>query len=389
MTRRRISIAPHWAYLAACTLTVLAIALLGWWTAWRLFGVPTLEPVFADLRTIQAGLGAQRAGLDPQVVNPGDRWGRAMNYPSIWLGIARVLHWEREGNYLAFAIAADLAFVACCFDLIRRTRSWWIAALALSGACAFGLERGNNDLVVFVLLYVSAVAARPLFAALVPLATVLKIFPMLALAAFVHRPRLALLAAVLCAAALAILAPELALIRKTTANVLAADIAMANPALATGNVMSYGAVRYADALAELGFAVAPTIVCAVLLGLALLLHFGAPRLFRTGPADEMVATLFLCGSAIFLGSTLIGPNWDYRLSFLLMALPLIAALEMRTMRLVLPGLMLFAGAMPLLDGFAGQPGWLLNLAAKAALFVLLSPLMLRTLTARLPRQVQC
>lgn len=371
MNRR--AIAPQWFYLAVCTLTVLGIALAGWWWAWRLFGVPTLEPVFADLRTVQAGLGALQSGLDPQVANPGDPWGRPMNYPSIWLSIARVLHWEREGNYLAFAAAVDLAFAACCFDLIRRYRSWWIAALALSGACALGLERGNNDLVVFVLLYLSAIGARSLFAALVPLAVLLKLFPVLALPAFIHRPRLAAVAGVGCLAAIAVLAPELATIRAAT------------PA---GAVMSYGLPLYAYGLQQAGLAVPPPAVGAVLLILAMLLGRAGPGLLRTEPRDETTETLFLCGAAIFLGTTLLGTNWDYRLSFLLMTLPLIAALEVKAMRIIIPALMVFAAAQPLLDGFAGVTGWRLNMAAKAVLFVLLAPLAFRLLAARLPRPVR-
>ena len=365
MNLRRAMPVPHLAYLAACALTVLAIAVLGWWTAWRAFGVPTLEPVFADLRTIQAGLGAAH----PQVSNPGDPWGRPMNYPSIWLDIARVLHWEREGNYRAFAAGIDLAFVACCFDLIRRYRSWWIAALALSGACALGLERANNDMAIFVLLYVSAVTARPLFTVLVPLAALLKLYPVLVLPAFIRRPRLAVMAAAGCAAAIAVLVPELPAIRAGT------------PA---GAAMSYGAPLYAVALQEAGVALPVAAMMAALLAGAALLHAAAPGLFRKPPCDARTTALFLCGAGIFLGTTLLGPNWDYRLSFLLMTLPLIAALEAKGLRIGLPMLMLFACSQPLLDGFAGETGWRLNLAAKAALFVLLGPLAIRALLDSLP-----
>lgn len=286
---------PHVAYLGALALILALLLRHGWDAVWLAYGIHPLQPAFADLRTIQAGLESLRQGLDPQLVNPADPWHRPMNYPSVWLQVARLLHWENERSYLIFAGLSVAAFLACCADLIRRWPSWWAVALALSQAPALMAERANNDCVIFALVYLSAVSARPLFALLVPLATLLKLYPVLALPAFAAQRRPLLLAAGLCAAALLSLAPELGAIRSAT------------PVSPT---VSFGLPVYALALAGAGLALPPLAVGALLV---LLAGLAAPALRRLPmpEAEPSALRLFLCGAALFLGSSLLGANWDY------------------------------------------------------------------------------
>jgi len=355
---RAVSLRPHLAYLAA-VLAVLALLIhYGWDATWSGYGIHPLQPVFADLRTIQAGLEAVRLGLDPQVSNPADPWGRPMNYPSVWLGLARIMHWEVQRNYMIFALVSVGAFLACCHDLIRRWPSWWTVALALSQAPALLVERANNDGVIFVLLYFSAVTVRPLFAGLLPLAALLKLYPVLALPAFAARPRPLLVAAAGCAFALVLLLPELPLIRAST------------PVSPT---MSFGLPVFAQALATAGLPVAGVAVAALLIALA---AAAGPALVRAAgpfPCDPTALRLCLAGAGVFLGSTLLGANWDYRLCFLLMTAPAIAALPSRVLSTVVFALMLAAFNQPLLEAQWGVAGLRANLLAKAALFVTLVP----------------
>jgi len=349
---------PHVAYLGAVALILALLLRYGWDAVWLAYGIHPLQPAFADLRTIQAGLDSLRHGLDPQLLNPTDPWHRPMNYPSVWLHLARALHWENERSYLVFAGLSVAAFLGCCADLIRRWPSWWTVVLALSQAPALMAERANNDCVIFALLYLSAISARPLFALLVPLSSLLKIYPVLALPAFAARRGPLLLAGLLCAAALLALIPELGAIRGAT------------PVSPT---VSFGLPVYALALAGAGLSLPPLAVGALLVLLAGLAALAFAR--RPVPEAEPAALrLFLCGGAVFLGSSLLGANWDYRLCFLLMTLPWLTQLPQRGLAAVLVALMLAACNQPLLEAHWGLGGLRLNLAAKAALFVLVAPL---------------
>lgn len=367
MEPRRGLIAPHHAYLACCVLIVAGLALLGWDGTWQKLGIGTLHPVFADLRTVQGGLASLVQGLDPQVTNPGDPWGRPMNYPSPWLGLARLLGWQDERAFLVFAGLSGAAFAACCFDLIRRWPSWWAVVLAVPGAAALMVERANNDAVIFALVYCAAISARPLFAALLPLATLLKLYPLLALPAFARNRRALMIAAAGCAAALALLLPELPLIRAATP---------ASP------LMSFGLPVYAAALGQAGLPFAPVAVGAGLVALTLMARslidgrIGAPALCPGGH-DPAALRLFLAGAAIFLGATLLGANWDYRLCFLLMAVPLVSTLPSAALRTGLFVAMVIAFNQPLIEDAWGLAALRVNLLAKAALFVAIGALALR------------
>ncbi|MBY0379068.1 MAG: hypothetical protein K2P99_01565, partial [Burkholderiales bacterium] len=39
------------------------------------------HPVFGDMRVIQGSIDSYNAGFNPHIFNPGDPWGRLMNYP--------------------------------------------------------------------------------------------------------------------------------------------------------------------------------------------------------------------------------------------------------------------------------------------------------------------
>lgn len=374
MRTLRVLIAPHRVYLAACLMIAIALLQIGWAETWKKLGIGSLQPPFADLRTVQAGLDALRQGLDPQVVNPTDPWARPMNYPSVWLRIAHALHWEVERNYLLFAAGCGAAFAACCFDLLRRYPAWWVLVLALPGAPALLIERGNNDSVIFVLLYLAAVCARPVFVVLVPLATVLKLYPLLALPAFAGQRRAMLLAAAGCAAALLAIAPELGAIRSATP---------ASP------LLSFGLPVYAHALGAAGLPLPAWSLGAALLALtAATAALGSAWLQPAKPADPAAHRLFLAGAAVFLGASLLGANWDYRLCFLLMTTPYIAQLPGRTLRITLAVLMVVAFNQPLIEDAWGLPALRLNLLAKAGLFVLIGAIAAQAARPLWPRPSQ-
>jgi hypothetical protein len=360
---------PALAFLAICAAVGTGIALAGWRETWSLFGFRPLVPVFADLRTVQAGLAAAAQGLDPQVSNPGDPWGRTMNYPAVWLDIGRLLHWRSETAYLASIAAMAAAWLACCLHLLRRYPSWWLLAVIASGAGALLIERGNNDMAVFAILYLAALAAgRWPAALLVPAATLLKVYPVVALCAQLRSRRVLIAAGILSGVVLALLSPELAAIRAGT------------PATPTN---SYGATTSAAVLARHGFALAPLALAATTIAGGLALSVLAPPLFRAGAARREQA-LFLTGAAIFLATFVAGTNFDYRLACLAFCVPQVLRLENIAMRGLLGAGLVLAVNQPWLVLILGEGGLLLNSIAKLALVALLPPLAIDALRADVP-----
>jgi len=187
----------RWRWTAACAVAFVAVFLglalrESWWEA---MGVFHMRPYFADTAAILAAGDAQRAGLDVYQPNPFDPFGRPHVYGPWWLVTAQLGLVTRDAWWLG-ALLGSL-FVGVTLVLLRP-RSWRSALFAvlvlLSPPVLLGIERGNNDLVIFLLLAAAAgLLARPAFAsavagaAVLVLSAVLKFYPLVALAALLGR----------------------------------------------------------------------------------------------------------------------------------------------------------------------------------------------------------
>lgn len=305
------------AAVGALVLTLAALFGLGRTGDLHLLGVPTMQPPGVDACTISGASVSLAQGLDPLQQNPGDVLGRPLNYPRVWLVLAwlglRPEHtpWLLVGFFTTFAAGA-FALVA----LVRSRAQGALLALAVwSPAIWLGLERGNSDLLVFGLTAVALwlAAARPnLAAALVLLAAVAKLFPAFALFGFVagdrRQRRAGLVAAFLFAGYVAATFGDLAKIRAGTFH---------------WNRIGYGIDQAAVTFAKNGASLPLWLGLAI--GAAVLL-FGAGAWLRTRVRLPLVdgdpaALGFRVGSAVYAGSFCLGSSFDYRLVFLLPALP--------------------------------------------------------------------
>lgn len=187
----------RWRWTAACAVAFCAVFLgltlrESWWDV---IGVFHMRPFFADTAAILAAGDAQRAGLDVYQPNPFDPFGRPHVYGPWWLVTSHLGLFTRDAWWLGALLA--MTFVAVVLVLLKP-RHWsgalFTLLLLLSPPVLLGIERGNNDLVIFLLLAgAGALLARPAFAGAVAGATmlvvsaVLKFYPLVALAALLAR----------------------------------------------------------------------------------------------------------------------------------------------------------------------------------------------------------
>src|SRR5215470_17400718 len=359
---------PVMVYLSFVAAVGVLFLVCGWEQTWTLLRIPTMSPPFTDMRTIQGAVRVAVRGISPQLANPGDPWGRAMNYPSAWIHIGRLLRFANDQCFLAFCTASALNFIGICTYLLRRFPSVWLLACALSSAPLLALERGNNDLHAFILLFAftvltSWVAVIPFF-----LAILLKVYPAAALflAAVKRDARRLLLFVAGATAAVVLLKDQLQTIRAGNT---------AHGALAYGwdNSLGFlhrlGALNALDPLVtKLGVALVTT---AAVLTLAMKL---VPR-----PLEDALDThLFWVGSAIYTSTYLLATNWDYRLIFLLFCIPLLTHQSLGALAAALRPLILVALNAPWLKQL-GPVFVVVNQADKFALFVVLAAGMIAAL----------
>jgi hypothetical protein len=175
-------------------------------------GITDFGQWYLDSYAVLAAVDAVRAGIDPQGPNPLDPFLRNHKYSDWWFAL-RGLGLTREHNFIlgtawvgAFALTAWLAVRP------RNNReSAWLAVLLLSPPVLLGINRANNDLVIFALLGWCGVAAagrlwrsQVIATGLLALATGLKFYPVVAALSFlwvrpVRRVPAALLLAVVVA----------------------------------------------------------------------------------------------------------------------------------------------------------------------------------------------
>jgi hypothetical protein len=307
--------------------------------AWRWIGVPSTDWTFADTRFITQSIECMENGHDPYLDPRCDPFGRPYNYPPIWLELSRLSVRPATTKLIGIVIAAStFGALALILSSGLAASGALIVLSLLSPPILFGLERGNIDFVIFTLLVLGIVAtsskpprARTGLRALIIVAlAVLKIYPLAAAGVFLRNGRGWFLSIMVAATA-------------GGAFVWAAygrvGLIMANTPM--DYMYSFGAATLFLPLraAEERFLPSPTgdsssirlIASVIAMGWALILLLGClyfsrlPHVFkgllpvlRRGEtaADTAVACL-----SVFVFCFLLGANYDYRLIFLLGAMP--------------------------------------------------------------------
>ena len=172
--------------------------------AWRILGIPALDPTFADTITVTNSIDCLLSGQDPYVVRSFDPWQRVYNYPPIWLDLRYLGITGRSTNFLGVLMALLLASSLLLLFSATRLGSALVVFLAIiSGPVLFAMERGNIDQVLFALLVFGFFmiecthdSARTFFAcSLIVFLTILKIFPIAAAVVLLKNRQRLLLAA--------------------------------------------------------------------------------------------------------------------------------------------------------------------------------------------------
>jgi hypothetical protein len=329
-----------------------------------------MSPVFADMRTVQGALESIAQGLNPQLSNPGDPWGRAMNYPSLWIGLSQMLGFQNELNYLVFVMLSIAGFLYCCYQILRKSESVWVFAIVFSGATLLAVERGNNDLVVFSLLFMSAGVASLFRALPIVLATALKIYPVLAAPAFIKDKKTLLISISVCVGILAFMWQELLSIRSGTP-------------VAAG--LSYGVASIAAAAAMTPAKIPQSWLTVLLIGCVFVAYAGQFKIFdmRAACEDEQVERWFLLGACIYVGTFLLSSNWDYRLIFLILCVPYLLTIQNPASRYLMLGCALASFNQLALYAVLGFVGLGINILAKCTLFAFLASMLLKLLEVHL------
>jgi hypothetical protein len=306
---------------------------------WTQMGIEPLDPPFADSRAITASWQCTRQGVDILVRNPCDPWGRIMQYPKVWMIPAALGLDQSLTNWLGAANAVlALGTVMLVMGPLRRL---WEAGLylvlLLSPPVLLLLERGNVDGLIVALVGIAVVlwsaqsrAVRAIALVLVELAAVLKLFPIITVWALLRRAGRGTVAAV--AAVGAIFGAYLLAASKEIAQIAGLTqqgifpaygvgvlvVAIRHPGVHGGPLLVHVGQRGGDALLRVGLIVTVIVLAAVLCWWVRRAELASVDNAATAPWH---LDAYLAGSLIYTSSFLLFNNWDYRMAFVLLAVP--------------------------------------------------------------------
>lgn len=297
------------------------VSLQGYKKTWEIWNIPVSTLSFFDLRVITAGAKTYAEGHDPMLDNPYDISGRKLNYPRIWQALYPLGLGADDAGWLGvLSDALFLAGVVVAMPPLRNVGVAWLLAALVSPAVMLALERGNTDLLVFFLLALALVIRRTGWSlAVILFAFVLKLFPLVAVIMVLGRKRSTAGKVFLFAAGFALLyllfsLNDLLLIGANTPsdtwlsyghNVLWMKVSETSPV--AGSALRFGthAVMAGGLLAA---------------GLVWLRRSSRGKVQEGLPLDA-----FRVGAACYVGTFLLGNNFNYRLMFLLFTLPQLLA----------------------------------------------------------------
>lgn len=337
----------------------------------RGWGIDPFSFPFLDTDTVLSAIRCLRKGVDVFVANPCDYLGRVYDYSPLWLTLAAfpmTLGWLQP---IGFGI--DVAFLVTLLLLPAGRTQRDVAIIAfgvVSSATAFAVERGNNDLVIFILAAGAATLAcrsatvRIVGYMLALLAGLLKYYP-LALMALATRERPARF--------FAITAGSIALVTLFIA-IEGHDLARALKLIPTGSYFwdMFGSITVAGGLTQLigwpmqigmvlhGMMILAVIVIGVWLGRRETIAADVARL------SERERTFLLAGVLLTFGCFFTAQNIGYRAVHLLLLLPAMVALHRTACR------RLYGWGVAATLGLLWSQGW------RHALLVAVAPLGERT-----------
>lgn len=357
-------------YFFSCLIVIFSLFLFGWTETWSHLGVPTMKPIFADLRAVQGAYDSIALGFDPQIANPGDPWHRPLNYSKLWLRIGEILNIKDESNYVLFVSSYVFIYLLSFFNLLKNFPSFLMLLCFFSGSSLLAIERGNIDLIIFSLLFTSAFLIRDSFKGLfIFFATILKIYPIFASITIMKKRKIFYLFTFICFLFLGLKYQEIIKMKDATP---------------INIPMSYGAANISAIFMKyLNLKISPNLIGIFMVVLGFLIY--RIKIIKTAITinflsnkdnKKLTQDLFLIGASIYICSFLLISNFDYRLIFLMLCIPYINKIKRNFISIFSLIMIVIASNQYALYLFFNIYGVLINIFSKCYLFIFLFLLLL-------------
>jgi len=304
---------------------------------WGKLGVPAmLQRHFSDLLSVLSAFQCTRLGYNVLISNPCDGLWPNLNYPLIWMKLAPLGLGQSDTVWLG--IVLGVVFIIAALLVARPlnlAEGLIYGAILISPSVMLGVERGNVDLILFILLCLALLILdharfgyiRCIAYSLIYLTVLLKLYPVFGFAVILREKTKACLAAlaVFGAASLGYLLSDLNQFRlvysfypQTTVYSFGRSVLIKLLSDLNGSVNLPGVSQTSPAQEWVSIS---AMICVGVLAFAT-----AWRSWSLGnPASDYEGWRLDCfrvGAAIYIGCFALGYNYDYRLIFTILTVPL-------------------------------------------------------------------
>jgi len=310
-------------------LILVLFKVYGYQATWKLWHVPAWPISFLDFRLIPGSAESFAHGYEPSIENPYDLNQRIFNYPAFWRLFFYTGITQEDTIWISVSMII-LFFIGVFLFPEKLTVSGGVGMLLIiySPASMLLYERGNVDLIVFFLCVLIVVAARRsanLAAVLLIFGAIVKMFPFFGITVLLNESKRKFW--VLFVICLTVFVISMAVTWGSVKAVWTTTM--------RGDGLSYGTnvivTRYGIAVSkvlqhwftphrtELLLKYGPLLFGLVLLLGVALLAITNQQPFETSSERNFAA--FRMGASIYVGTFLLGNNFDYRLAFLILVMP--------------------------------------------------------------------
>lgn len=307
-------------FLLSLLTLLLALVCIEYLDLWRTIGIPHFKDKwFIDFHALVAAAECDAQGLNTFLTNPCDPFNRVHVYSRVWfllddLGIS-------SNNFRFWGAVVSSTFVLTYLIILKPNNLWQLAVttcLLLSPAVLLGIERANNDLIIFSLLALSCYLnlsqhkLNQLFSyILLVLSAAIKFYPLVAFCIYLFTSKsrvkfwiITTITTVLTLIVIAITYTDFQQMRLPTPS----------------NRWTFGA-RY---ILQIPFPELPyfkIILACWLLIFIMAFVFTKTQEEHSPRKPDFKTTLFIIGSSISLFTFISANNYDYRCVFLLFCVP--------------------------------------------------------------------
>lgn len=310
----------HYIFFTLITLIVIAIALKGWMVTWHTLKIPSLLPPHFDLRFYQYPAMAISVGKNP-LFAAHEFWTTplflqygANIYFLPAFKFAYFLNLHKEIYFISFAILVIFFYIICVSSLLKiKKNSFWILILFFSNSSMLGIERTNNDLIIFCLIYYSAMFPNFIGVSLAMLATYIEFWPIFSGIGFIKKKIKILF---LICSVIFILIFNQAIFDLRMQPILTDWFSFGAKSLSVTIKRTFNLdVSY---LAIVGLLIIITFLTLIISGF---------KLEHKKKPDDFIERLFLIGATLYISLFIIASNFDYKLIFLLFCVPYLSLLK--------------------------------------------------------------